>query len=163
MPSTTPFDQAYYDKYSGFSSMLPHPSLSNSNQKETYSHLATRVQNLATGDCSNKPLPSSCDANQRPYFTEENNPSMTGHFSGTPIPVSKNYIPYSQPVADATKSGRPPTVHREYDNLRYCSNQLLPKPTIEKFIKIPCIIGCFSIDLLATLLTGYLPKRSFLI
>ena len=43
-----------------------------------------------------------------------------------------NYNPYSQPVADATKSGRPPTVHGEYD-LHYCSDQLLPKPTIETF------------------------------
>ena len=134
MPSTTPFDQAYYVKYSGFSSsMLSHPSLSNANQKETYSHLATRVQNLATGDCPNKPLPSLCDANQRPYSTEENNHLMTGHFFGTSIPVSKTYNSLSQPVADATKSGRPPTVHREYDNLRYCSDQLLPKPKIEKF------------------------------
>ena len=40
MPSTTPFDQAYYGEYSGFSSsMLPHPSLSNANQEETYSIL----------------------------------------------------------------------------------------------------------------------------
>ena len=74
VPSTTPFYQAYHGKYSGFSSsMLPYPSSSNANQEETYSHLATRVQNLATGDCPDKPLFSSCDANQRPYFTEENN------------------------------------------------------------------------------------------
>ena len=113
--------------------MLPRSSSSNTNQEETYSHLITRVQNFATGDCPNKPLPSSCDANQRPYSTEENNYLVTGHFSGTSIPVSKNYNPYSQLVADATKSGKPPTVHREYDNRRYCSDQLLPKPTIEKF------------------------------
>ena len=130
-PSMTPFDQVCYGKYSGFSSsMLPHSSLSNANQEETYSYLATRVQNLATGDHPNKPLPSSCDANQRPYSTEENNHLMTGHFSGTSIPVSKNYNPYSKLVADATKSGRPLTVDREYDNLRFCLDQFLPKPKI---------------------------------
>ena len=72
MPSTMPFDQVYYGKYSGFSSsVLPRPSSSNANQEKTYSHLATRLLNLATGDCPNKPLPSSYDASQIPYSTEE--------------------------------------------------------------------------------------------
>ena len=77
-------------------------------------------------------LPGSGDANQRPYSTEENNHLLTSHFCGTSVPVSKNYF-HSKSVADVTRSGRPPTVHREYDNLCHCSDQLLPKPTTEKF------------------------------
>ena len=90
------------------------------------------MQNFATGDCPNRPWPSLCDINQRPYSTKKNNHLTTGHFSGTSILGLKNYNPYLQLVADATKSGRPLTAHREYDNLRYCSDQLLPKPTIKK-------------------------------
>ena len=57
---------------------------------------------------------------------------MTSFFPRTVIPVSQNRDFYSQSVCDASKSVRPSTVRR-MSELRFGSEQLLPKPTTKIF------------------------------
>ena len=88
---------------------------------------------------------------------------MISHFSGTSIPVSKNYNPCSQPVADVTKFGRPPTVQDDIIIFVIVQTNCYQSQQSKNLMEIPWIIRRFSIDLLATLLTDYLPKRNFFV